>query len=203
MVHGCATKVMQIGVLSTENEELKAQAKALGAAAEEDAGPPPETEATARIAMFEMQELAGEIKNMKKLRRTIVLEKQKVQKKCARLRNELKKQAKCDIFRAYWRDFCATVRSALDAVCRFLVWHRYILKLQERQEEVGSGNNSLPISFRGAGTPSSAPPASRSKSEGAVRLKPSPPSRQQAQAQASRVSARVASGFRLPQLRGQ
>ena len=42
-----------------------------------------------------MQELAGEIKGVKKLRREIVLEKQKVQKKCSRLRAELKKQAKC------------------------------------------------------------------------------------------------------------
>lgn len=92
---GFAVQVMQIGVLSTENEELKQAAKALGAKAEEDAGPPPETEATTRIAMFEMQELASEIRNVKKLRREIVLQKQKVQKKCARLRNELKKQAKC------------------------------------------------------------------------------------------------------------
>ena len=98
------TQVMHIGVLANENEELKGQAKALGAAAEENAGPPPEAEATTRIAMFEMQELADEIKSVKKLRRTLVLEKQKVQKKCARLRSELKKQAKCVVAVAS-RDF--------------------------------------------------------------------------------------------------
>lgn len=90
-----ATQVIQIGELSEENEALKAQAKALGAAAEENAGPPPETEATTRIAMFEMQELAREVKTVKKLRREIAMEKQRVQKKCARLRNELEKQAQC------------------------------------------------------------------------------------------------------------
>lgn len=79
--------------------------------------------------------------------------------------------------------------------------------LQDRQqEEQGSGDTSLPISIRGAiGTPNTAPPASGSRSEGmgGTRFKPSPPSHQQAQAQNSRVSARMASGFRLPQLRGQ
>ena len=87
--------VIDISTLEKENEELAHVAKSLGTVAEETAGPPPEQEATTRIAMFEMQECVREVKTVKSLWKEIVMEKQKVQKRCARLRAELKKQAKC------------------------------------------------------------------------------------------------------------
>lgn len=91
--------VMYISVLEKDNAELAHAAKALGAAAEESAAPPPEQEAMTRIAMFEMQECMREVKTVKRLRKEIVMEKQKAQKRCARLRAELKKQAKCVVAR--------------------------------------------------------------------------------------------------------